>query len=205
MDRVARHSDREAYGELWSRHNTALLFYFWHKTGDWSVAEDLRAETFLRVWQARKTWRRKGSFRGWLWTIANHVFIDWLRKQKPWSSLEEEAIASPHPGPSSRTAIADDLRGICRAIWNAFALLTPQERAVIPLTERGMSDKDIASQLGVTVANVKTIRKRAREKLGLPAAVSLIDLLALARRCNPGDDTPPRVAGELGTQLPPED
>ena len=52
--------------------------YLAHRLGDPAAAEDLAAETFLRAYAARASFR-PGSPRAWLFTIATNLLRDHAR------------------------------------------------------------------------------------------------------------------------------
>jgi DNA-binding CsgD family transcriptional regulator len=55
-----------------------------------------------------------------------------------------------------------------------LSALSPRERAVFPLLARGLSQREIAAQCGVSVKTVETYRTRISHKLGLHSRADLI-------------------------------
>jgi DNA-binding CsgD family transcriptional regulator len=55
-----------------------------------------------------------------------------------------------------------------------LSALSPRERAVFPLLARGLSQREIAAQCGVSVKTVETYRTRISHKLGLRSRADLI-------------------------------
>lgn len=47
------------------------------------VAEDLSAETFLKLVRAQEHFNRRGSPKAWVLTIAHNVLGDWRRRSRP--------------------------------------------------------------------------------------------------------------------------
>ena len=68
-------------------------------------------------------------------------------------------------------------------VTNELALLTARERACLELLSEGTETKSIAQQLDISLSTVHTHLKRAREKLRLPNAETLISFAA--RYCYP--------------------
>src|SRR5512142_2922290 len=54
-------------------------------------ADDLAQETFLHADRARDSLRDPGALGTWLYRIATHVSLDWLRKQAREASTELDA------------------------------------------------------------------------------------------------------------------
>jgi DNA-binding NarL/FixJ family response regulator len=56
----------------------------------------------------------------------------------------------------------------------SLSALSPRERAVFPLLASGLSQREIASQCGVTVKTIETYRTRIGHKLGLSTRAEFI-------------------------------
>lgn len=67
------------------------------------------------------------------------------------------------------------------ALAARLALLTPREREVCANVARGLLNKEIGFELGISEKTVKLHRARATEKLGVRSAVELSNLLAQLR------------------------
>lgn len=129
-------------------------------SGDPAVAEDVTAETFVRVWATRDRVRHD-TVRAFLFTIARNLWLQGIRSE--WRHRELDAAdADPSPGPDVQAADRIDLD---RA-FKALAALDPSDRAAILLrAQEEMSYEEIATSLGVTVSAAKVRVHRARKKL----------------------------------------
>jgi DNA-binding NarL/FixJ family response regulator len=65
---------------------------------------------------------------------------------------------------------ADDRR------WAEVRRLTPEERSVVALVARGLSNKEVAYELGVDATTVERRLRRAQQRLGLRSRVELVRL-----------------------------
>jgi DNA-binding CsgD family transcriptional regulator len=74
-------------------------------------------------------------------------------------------VTQPFPDPSDTTPAPKD---------SPLAPLSPRERAVFPLLANGLSQREIASQCGVSVKTIETYRTRISHKLGLRSRAELI-------------------------------
>ena len=73
MKRASQGSER-AFEELYNRHARRLQGFFCRRLGnDAELAADLTHDTFLRLYDARKSYRDGKSFRSWLYTIAYNL------------------------------------------------------------------------------------------------------------------------------------
>ncbi|HKP59964.1 MAG TPA: FHA domain-containing protein [Polyangiales bacterium] len=57
---------------------------------------------------------------------------------------------------------------------SALGNLSPRERQLLPLLARGLSQRELAAQLGVTVKTIETYRTRIGHKLGLTSRAGLV-------------------------------
>jgi RNA polymerase sigma-70 factor (ECF subfamily) len=77
--------DQCGYDVLYETWRGALFFYFRCRTRNPVRSADLTQATFLKVWKQRAHWppfrARGGSFRPWLYAIANNELIDECRSE----------------------------------------------------------------------------------------------------------------------------
>ena len=70
--------DRAAFATLYRRYLTPVYRYFYVRTGDRQQAEDLTAQTFISAMEGLPRYRERGTFAGWLFTIAARRLADHL-------------------------------------------------------------------------------------------------------------------------------
>ncbi|MBI2901546.1 MAG: sigma-70 family RNA polymerase sigma factor [Planctomycetes bacterium] len=106
-------------------------------------AEDVVQETFIRVHRSIGSYQPTGRFESWLFTIANHLALDALRR-RPAAAREGEE-------PVDRRGPQDDLshREVQDALLRAVERLPLEQKQVFLLREEaGMSFKEIAETTG---------------------------------------------------------
>ncbi|MHC4607491.1 MAG: RNA polymerase sigma factor [Planctomycetota bacterium] len=108
-------------------------------------AEDLTQEVFLRIHRSVGKYRPTGSFKAWIFTLANNVCIDFLRKRRLETAELPEAQAGPESGPvDALTAV--ELRD---AVLRAVERLPVEQRQVFLLREEaGLAFREIAEVVG---------------------------------------------------------
>lgn len=75
--------DPEAFGQLYDIHYERIMVYFFKRTMDISIAEDLTSNTFLKALKAMPKYNHKAPFSAWLYQIAtNEVRMYWRRAGK---------------------------------------------------------------------------------------------------------------------------
>ena len=129
-------------------------------TGDPSRAEDLAADTFVRAWAARDR-IQLATVRAYLLTIAKNLHRDEIRRNRPAAELDE-TVADPRPAVDvqvQHVLALDHVRARLRQVSRG------DRQALLMFVARGMSHREIAHTLGVSIGAVKSRIFRAREAL----------------------------------------
>lgn len=169
---ACRAGDAGALGALFRRWSAPLLRYLERMTGDAGVAEELVQETFLRVHRARERYSPEARFSTWLYTIANHLALNELRRphqrfdHRSVDEDDDERAPLVLAGDPPRTEERIDAKREGAAVAAALAELPERQRAALWLTAvEGLSYADVASSLGTSEKSVKALVHRARVAL----------------------------------------
>ncbi len=137
--------------------------------GDRAVAEDLAHEAFLKAIEKSGTYRRLGSFDGWLMRINLNTTMDYLRRQPQFLSMDDDTvgsrfIASASDEPDETCIAASDLTE--SEILSAIAALPDKQRTVFNLyVFENQSHSKIAETLQIGVRSSKRYLSEARVQL----------------------------------------
>ena len=164
MARV-QHQDREAFAVLVERHIDAIHAFTHRLTRNAEDAADLTQETFLRVWKNARAWRpERARFTTWLYRIARNLCVDAHRRQRArpeWEDVPPDTLPSDAPGPEEAPLNAE----LRRAVERGLAGLPERQRTALLLCHRGMSNRDAAAVLEVSVDALESLLARARRTL----------------------------------------
>jgi len=80
--RRARSGDLEAYDELVRRYQERIYGTIYHMTANHEDANDLAQESFIKAFQALKSFKGGSSFYTWLYRIAVNKTINFLKQRK---------------------------------------------------------------------------------------------------------------------------
>ncbi|NGO38255.1 RNA polymerase sigma factor [Limisphaera ngatamarikiensis] len=142
--------------------------------GDAAAAEDVAQEVFLRAFQQFEDLRDSPTTRGWLRTVATRLALTHLtRYRKRWQFFSEMSRPGDDPTdePSHEPDFADPAANSApgeagdREAWVHKALMRLPDHQRVPLVlyhMEGLSYEEIARELGVSLAKVKTDLHRAR-------------------------------------------
>ena len=164
----ARVGDTDAFGELFDFYAKAVYNHAFRLTGDWSLAEDVMAQTFLEAWRSRERISADdGSLRSWLLGIATNL----ARGHRRASRRKVTALLRLGPPPDIPD-FADDVTGRLddaeriAALLRSLSRLRSDELEVLALCAwTDLSYAEAAEALGIPVGTVRSRLSRARAKL----------------------------------------
>jgi RNA polymerase sigma-70 factor (ECF subfamily) len=164
--------DDAAFTLLFRRWSGPLLRYLERIVGNAASAQEVLQETFLRVHRARERYRPEARFSTWLFTIANRLALNELRR--PGRRSEHRSLEADEDGRAPLVLAADtprmedllDARRDGDALERSLAKLPERQRAALWLTAvEGLSYAETAKTLETTEKSVKALVHRARVAL----------------------------------------
>jgi RNA polymerase sigma-70 factor (ECF subfamily) len=130
--------DARAYERLVRDYGDRIYRFVRRMVGD-RLADDLTQEVFVRVHRSIATYEPGGSFESWLFTIANNLCVDALRRRR------DERGRPDLLEPAVRVADPLEERELHSALLRAVAELPEEQRQVFLLREEaGLPFKEIA-------------------------------------------------------------
>ena|SRR5690348_3449167 len=170
----ARGGDLGAYDELVQRYQERIYATVYHMTSNHEDANDLAQESFIKAFQALKSFKGGSSFYTWLYRIAVNKTINFLkqRKNRIHMSLNDLDFNTEHD-PDLVAFISDktprreaSLSELQDKLNAALMKLSEPHRLVVVLHDvQGLSHEEIAK---VMECNIGTVRSRlfyARQQL----------------------------------------
>ncbi len=177
LSRVAA-GDTAAFEALVRRHQDRLMGVCQRLLGDREEARDAAQEVFLKAFRKAGSYRPRGRVSTWLYRIAVNHCLNRLRRRKvvrflPLGALggaDDEASLPPDrtdpadPAPDPEAVL--EARRRWAATRCAIDRLPEGQRAVLVLARfEGLSYREIAEVLGITVGAVESRLFRAMRKL----------------------------------------
>src|SRR5215510_12937594 len=74
---------------LLQRHRGPVIQFLYRMVRNRAIAEELAQNVFLRVYRSRTTYEPTAKFTSWLFRIATHVALNWLRDRRHESTQLE--------------------------------------------------------------------------------------------------------------------
>ncbi|MBE0537377.1 MAG: RNA polymerase sigma factor [Phycisphaerae bacterium] len=165
MTKLAEGS-RPALGELFLRHHKRVFTLAYRTLADWSTAEDVTQETFLRIWNGAADYRPAAEFTTWLCRIVvNLCFDEKRRNQRALNNVKALAVTKNCAAADHAAPELDRAPGNGR-IWRALMKLNERQRQAVVLHKfHGLSYMQIAERTGWTPSAVESLLVRAYRTL----------------------------------------
>jgi RNA polymerase sigma factor, sigma-70 family len=156
----------EQFTQIYDSHYSMVYRYFFYKSGNKELSEDLTAETFIKAYTNLMRFdQQKATIQTWLMTIAGHIYIDNYRKYKNQIYASYELLAEL-PNTNSvveKTIFTADTYEI---LYKAISGLNEKERNLIALKYSSeFKNKDIALLIGKSERHTAVLLGRALKKL----------------------------------------
>jgi len=170
----AQGGDLEAYDELIRRYQERIYATIYHMTANHEDANDLAQETFIKAYQALKSFKGDSSFFTWVYRIAVNKTINFLkqRKNKTHMSLNDLDFNAEHDPDlvalvSDKTPRRDvNLIELQEKLNGAMQKLSEIHRLVVTLHDvQGLSHEDISKIMGCNTGTVRSRLFYARQQL----------------------------------------
>ena len=165
---LAASGDARAIEVLYDRYNRIVFSFALRIVGDRQSAEELLQEVFFRAWrQAAAYSNQRGSFVTWLLSITHNRAIDELRRRRrrPLRADQEDPLQVLDSMADQGNSVEQDvwLASLREQVNAAMNALPQAQRDALELAYfRGMTQREIADELGEPLGTIKT-----RMRLGL--------------------------------------
>jgi RNA polymerase sigma-70 factor (ECF subfamily) len=167
-----REGDETSFGLLLDRHRAPVVHFLYRMVQNDAVSEELAQEVFLRVYRSRATYAPTAKFTTWLFRIATHLALNWIRdgkKEKGQESLDEELLDGVQrqvalEQPTVEQSMVYEVK--LREIREAIGMLPEKQRAAVTMHKyEELEYSQIAKALNCSESAVKSLLFRAYETL----------------------------------------
>jgi RNA polymerase sigma-70 factor, ECF subfamily len=172
--KLAKDGDLQAYDELVQRYQERVYATIYHMTSNHEDANDLAQETFIKAFQALRSFKGGSSFYTWVYRIGVNKTINYLkqRRHKGHLSLNEldfnaendpDLVALVSDKTPQRNAGLNELR---EKLNEAMQRLSEPHRLVVTLHDvQGLAHDEIAEIMDCNIGTVRSRLFYARQQL----------------------------------------
>jgi RNA polymerase sigma-70 factor (ECF subfamily) len=145
---------------LWDRYCCRLLAFIRSRVSEEAEAEDILQEVFIRVHRNLCCLPAPAKMDSWIYQIARNLIIDRYRRRKELVEISESL-------PAEADFLEDDPEAeLALSIKDMIDELPGHYRQALVLTEyEGLSQKELAERLGISLSGAKSRVQRAKDKL----------------------------------------
>ncbi len=159
---AVRESGVDAFRTLFERYQPIIFRHLLFQTRDVEISHDLVQETFLRVWEHRRSLKPDRSFLAYTLRISTNLVRNIVRHQRTRDRLEKE-VPQPALSESDDPTEALQLSMLEQDLTAAVTDRLPARCRTIFILSRseGKSNREIAAALGLSVRTVEYQINRA--------------------------------------------
>ncbi|MGV8093795.1 MAG: RNA polymerase sigma-70 factor [Mangrovibacterium sp.] len=164
-----KNGDYGAFDVLFRKYTERIYAFTLGITRQKFASEEITQIVFLKIWENRKKIDEHFSFKSFLFSVAYHEIISWLRKEKS-EKRKRENFGSSLNDSSEETEVKIEFKNL-EDITNLIIENFPEKRReIFKLSrEHGLTNKEIAKKLNISVKTVEghmtAALKILREKL----------------------------------------
>jgi len=170
----ARNADLAAYDDLVRRYQQRIYATIYHMTSNHEDANDLAQDTFIKAYQALKSFKGGSSFYTWVYRIAVNKTINFLkqRKNRVQMSLNDMDFNAEHD-PDMVALVSENtprreagLSELQEKLNEAMQKLSEVHRLVVTLHDvQGLPHEEIAQIMDCNVGTVRSRLFYARQQM----------------------------------------
>jgi len=172
--RRAQRGDLKAYDELIQRYQERIYATVYHMTSNHEDANDLAQDSFIKAYQALKSFKGGSSFYTWLYRIAVNKTINFLKQRKNRTHMSlNDLDFNTENNPDLVALISENtprrdagLKELQEKLNAALLKLSEPHRLVVVLHDvQGQSHEEIAEIMDCNIGTVRSRLFYARQQL----------------------------------------
>ena len=146
--------------KIWSKINPQLKHFILSRVPDESVADDILQEVFIKIHSHIETLKDPTKVERWIYKIARNTIIDHYRTRKIEEEIPQDiSISEKMPEKIDSKTGFKSIKAIIEALPQPYA------QALLLTEFEGLTQKELAHRLGISVSGAKSRVQRARKML----------------------------------------
>jgi len=165
IERTGR-GDEQAFEQLVAKYERAVFNTIYRYIGAYDDVEDIAQEVFLRVWRHAGKFKGRSKFSTWLYRITANQCLSYRSKHRQAPASLDGMVEKGTVPKTLQTERDIAQRERVQVIQKALDELPERQRMALVLSQYdGMSYKEIAATMNVSVGSVESLIFRARTAL----------------------------------------
>jgi RNA polymerase sigma-70 factor (ECF subfamily) len=172
--RKSQRGDLQAYDDLVRRYQERIYATIYHMTSNHEDANDLAQDTFIKAYQAIKSFKGGSSFYTWLYRIAVNKTINFLKQRRNRSHMSlDDLDVNVENNPELVSLVSDKtprreagLAELQEKLNEAMQKLSEDHRLAVTLHDvQGVPHEEIAKIMDCNIGTVRSRLFYARQQL----------------------------------------
>jgi len=144
---------------IWVEFAARLGRFIRARVADPATAEDILQDVFVKIQSRLDHLKTPAHLQSWLYLIARNAIVDRYRRSRTTSPLPDSLLAEPPKESPEVCELKDALRQMIEGLPEVY------REAIVRTEFEGLSQKELAARLGITLSGAKSRVQRAREQL----------------------------------------
>lgn len=156
----------QLFEKIYNQHYAGLYYFAKRYVGEQKEAEDIVAESFIKLWRAEGTFEGEQSIKAFLYIVTRNGALDHLRATSKQGLIKDEyffLFSQDHV----TTMQEDDIKAaVLRTLLESVDQLPPKCRKIFKMGYlEGYSNEQISKLLGLSYQTVKNQKVRGLKML----------------------------------------
>jgi RNA polymerase sigma-70 factor (ECF subfamily) len=144
---------------IWNEFSAKLGQFIAARVAEPATAEDILHDVFFKIQRRLGQLNDPAKLQGWLYRAARNAIIDHQRTRRETTEVPESLPAEPPP----HEADVEELKAAFRQMIRT--LPEPYRHALVLTEFEGLTQKEMAARLGISLSGAKSRVQRGREQL----------------------------------------
>lgn len=154
------------FDQIYRDNYTKVFFFIYNIASDWSLAEDITQDAFVKAYNNIDSLRDDSKISVWLNKIAYNLYLDFKRKKSSRCLSINDEILTTKLIDLKKNLFREIEQNIMSECVHSKILLIPENyRAPLFLDMHGYNNQEIANILCCSLENAKIRLHRARKKM----------------------------------------
>lgn len=146
----------KAFDIIYKKYSRRLYGFVFRYIKQEADTEEIVQEVFVKIWQSRDNINIYSSFESFLFTIAHNATVNLLKKRATEQKYVEHVKSLQHVDETYELTDEIHYKELMYKFHRLLNELSPRQKEIFQLSrEEGLSHKDIAEKLGISVQTVK--------------------------------------------------
>ncbi len=146
----------KAFDIIYKKYSRRLFGFVFRYIKQETDTEEIVQEVFIKIWQSRENINIYSSFESFLFTIAHNATVNLLKKRATEQKYVEHVKSLQHIDEAYELTDEIHYKELKHKFQDLLNELSPRQKEIFQLSrDEGLSHKEIAERLGISVHTVK--------------------------------------------------